>query len=174
MLGLFMRLLRAGCRLTPRACRSSALIVPAVALSVLCVAASGGGEKRMKPLTREEVAQTWVGLSEDELYLVRVDLAEDGLGSAGYVFAQEEPRLFRITSWKYVGDRVEIVLSSPLLSSPHEQSLEVPRLAGKLIGNSMALTMEGRDWSRRLNLRPEADLEQRWSRLRQAMPSPAK
>lgn len=169
MLGLLMNPLRAGWGHSLRVCRSSALIVAAMAtLSVLCVAVSGGAEKRIKPLTYEEVAQTWVGLSEDELYLVRVDLADDGLGSVGYIFAREEPQLFRIASWKYAGDRVEIALASP-----HEPPMEVPRLAGKLIGNSMVLTMEGRDWKRRLHLRPEADLEQRWTRLRQGMSSPA-
>jgi len=39
-------------------------------------------QKRIKPLSREDVAQAWIGISEDELYCLRLVLAADGTGHA--------------------------------------------------------------------------------------------
>jgi hypothetical protein len=121
-------------------------------------------DKRMRPLTHEEVAQPWIGLSEDELYVLRVDLRQDGTGVGGYVFAQEEPQLFRVVSWQYDGTRVQLV-TEPLSNS----ATAFHKVTGTLEGVAMELSLKGRGWQRKVHLRQEVDLEQRWERLRSSM-----
>jgi hypothetical protein len=126
--------------------------------------ALSSADKRIRPLSHDEVAQVWIGLSEDELYIFRLVLERDGTGTAGYVFSDEEPKLFRITSWSYDGERIEIALAAV---SP--SSADIETLSGTLVGIAMKLTMEGRGWKRRLFLRPERDLERRWEKLKGTM-----
>jgi len=120
----------------------------------------------MRVLSRQEVARVWVGLSEDELYLVRVSLEESGEGLAGYVFGDEEPRIFKIRAWTYGRKAITIPLE-PIGDSAQE----TPTLSGEVIGESMELTMKGSGWSRRVELRLEDPLEKRWSALRTGMAS---
>lgn len=126
--------------------------------------ASAVSEKRMKPLSKEEVAQVWIGLSEDELYILRLSLDESGRGEAAYVFVDQPPRLFSIQSWTYRGGHIEMVLEAA-----DDSKLEVPTLKGAVIGSSMKLTMSGQGWNRRVELRLEAALEGRWRSLKKAM-----
>ena len=101
-----------------------------------------------------------------ELYLVRVSLEESGEGLAGYVFGDEEPRIFKIRAWTYGRKAITIPLE-PIGDSAQE----TPTLSGEVIGESMELTMKGSGWSRRVELRLEDPLEKRWSALRTGMAS---
>lgn len=142
--------------------RAGITVIALVLLAQLAALPADG--KRIRPLSHDEVAQVWIGLSEDELYVFRLALERDGTGTAGYVFSDEEPELFRITSWSYEGKRIEIALA-PVSSS----STDIETLSGTLVGVAMKLTMEGRGWKRRLFLRPERDLEHRWEKLKGTM-----
>lgn len=151
----------------PRAALLSRLISALLLACPLLLLASqhaATSEKRMKPLSREEVAQVWVGLSEDELYLVRMRLDKSGVGQVSYAFAEERPRGFRVRSWTYQSNRISIPLEAAD-NSPHE----VPTLSGVVAGTSMRLSMKGTGWSRQVELRLEAPLELRWKRVKEEM-----
>jgi hypothetical protein len=120
--------------------------------------------KKMRPLTHEEVAQVWVGISEDEQYLFRLSLANDGSGTGAYIFVDESPHSFRISNWKYEPPSIRISLE-PVDHSP----LVAKVLTGTIVGVRMSLRMSGRDWSRSLAFRREEVLLSRWSRAKDAM-----
>lgn len=112
----------------------------------------------------EEVATTWVGLSADERYLVRLVLREDRTGTGGYVFLDEEPRTFAISSWSYDAGQIEIEALPPS-GAPSW----VRPMAGSVLGVTMHLKASGKDWKVEFILRREEELEQRWNLLKQQM-----
>jgi hypothetical protein len=120
-------------------------------------------EKRMRPLSREEVAQAWVGISEDESEVVRLVLASDGTGRGAYVFADNPARGFEVTSWKYDPTKKTIVASLVDLSQNNIRSLD-----GTIVGTAMELTVRGDGWKRRYSLRREYDLQPKWQKLKDA------
>lgn len=156
MLGVLMKIFGKNLR-SVFSSRLTAGLLIACSLLFLESRQAATSEKRMRPLSLEEVAQVWVGLSEDELYLLRLRLDKSGTGLAGYAFAEERPRGFRVRSWSYKGDQISI-----LLEAADRSPLEVPTLSGALVGTSMRLTMKGAGWSRQVDLRLEAPLERRW------------
>jgi len=107
-------------------------------------------QKRMRALTREEVAQTWVGISEDE-HCLRLDFAMDGTGRGASVFADSPAQSFEITSWKYDSKRMTIVATALDQSARH-----ITTLNGTVLGWVMELTMAG--------------LQGKWEKLKEAMP----
>lgn len=123
-------------------------------------------QKRMRPLTLEEVAQTWVGISEDELDCLRLVLAVDGTGRGAYVFTDSQAQRFEITSWKYDSKRMTIVATTLDHSERH-----IETLSGTVVGWAMELTMAGEGWKRKVSLRPERDLQVKWEKLKKAMPN---
>lgn len=116
-------------------------------------------EKRIRPLTRDAVAQVWAGLSEDELYLFRLDLSHDGTGLGAYVFADEPSQLFRFT-WEYDPNRISMTATAV-----GDSTSTIVKLEGTLTGMAMDLTVSGSGWRRKVSLRPARDLEQRWEKL---------
>lgn len=120
--------------------------------------------KPIRPLTVEEVAQAWVGLSAEELYLFRIELHADGTGAGGFVYAGEEPAIFRVTRWQYEKQGIDIQIS-PV----SEEALGFDSLRGEIVGRAMELTFSGKGWKRRVSLRQESLLERRWLSLKQAM-----
>ena len=120
--------------------------------------------KKVGPPTRDSVAAAWIGLSEDELYLFRVVLALEGGGSVGYVFVDEEPNVFVISSWRYDSGRIAIEVEFP----PGSESWKGP-LAGSVSARAMKLRMSGKGWSRSILLRRESELEGRWLALKSKM-----
>jgi hypothetical protein len=143
-----------------------------VAFKTLCViallasgwAAHAIATKKARMLRREEVAQIWLGISEDELYVVRLSLSQDGKGSGGYIFVDDKPFLFRIADWKYQAGKISITPESP----EHARS-GLRGFTGEISGIAMELTMSGQDWHRHLSLRRESQMEHRWNMLKEAM-----
>ena len=120
--------------------------------------------KKMPPLTHAEVSRVWVGISEDELYILRLSLAADGGGFGAYSFVDDEPHIFRISAWKYEPPAIHITIE------PADQlPLVTGQLNGKIIGIRMHLTMSGKGWSRSLTFRREDALLGRWSKIKEAM-----
>ncbi len=142
---------------------SARLLVAALCLSLIWPIGAFGW-KPVRQLTQEEVAQVWVGLTEDELDLFRLDLRRDGTGSGGVVFVSKEAIVFRISSWRYEGKRIEI-----LLATADAAKTSFAKLKGELVGTEMELTISGKGWKQRLSLRQENVLERRWLSLKQAM-----
>lgn len=140
---------------------------PTVALVLLFLSSCGpllGAEKTARPLSHEAVAQVWLGWSEDGLDLFRLDLKADATGMGGSVFGDEQPRLFRITSWKYEPERIEMT-AAPLAG----EGSDIGQLRGAFVGLEMKLTVYGRGWHHRVMLRRESDLELKWHKLKGAM-----
>jgi hypothetical protein len=119
--------------------------------------------KKVPPSTRAEVAQTWIGITEDELYLFRLELHLDGTGLGAYVYVDEEPHVFRVASWTIDQYEVAIKVSDMGWSRNH-----VGELKGKVVGYQMNLLIGGHDWHRRLWLRPERPLQLKLDQLKTA------
>ena len=82
--------------------RPRALIGTAVAGAVvLATAVFCQPSKVGRLLTRDEVATTWVGLTEDELYVVRISLRQPDGGLVGYSFLDDPPIVLKVGSWAY-------------------------------------------------------------------------
>ena len=120
--------------------------------------------KKIRTPTRDELLGTWVGLSEDERYVFRFTLTSNGEGRGAYSFLEEDPRVFRITSWAYEPPTLTII-AEPAMGT----QLTFERLRGTVIGFAMQLTMSGEGWKRSLTLRREEDLIERWSKVKEVM-----
>lgn len=140
-------------------------LIVVLLLLILCGVVLAVG-KRARPLDREAVAQVWLGWSDSAVLVYRLDLHPDGTGLGGYVFTDQPPQLFRITSWsyKYKGEHIEMT-ATPLDGGRSN----VERLYGSIRGMEMELTMSGPDWHEELVLRRERDLMPRWDQLKDAM-----
>lgn len=136
-------------------------LVLAVAITITLPA---WARKQAPPLPFEEVATTWVGLSTDEHYMVRLVLSGDGSGTGGYTFLDGEARVFRIAAWDYEGGRIEI---EPV--SPEGPPSWVGPMHGRILGTTMHLEASGDDWKIEVVLRREAEMAERWNRLKRKM-----
>lgn len=135
------------------------LIVFAVVISAVCLGFAG---KKGRLLSRSEVATVWIGISEDELYMFRIDLRTSGSGEVAYSFMDDPPRRMIVGSWGYdseVGSRISIQLR------PNASGIE--ELAGDVVGMKMELVVSQDDWKRTVFLRREQDLKPRWERLQE-------
>jgi hypothetical protein len=131
---------------------------------MVAMAQSSYARKRVKPPPFEEIAQTWLGWSTDELYLLRLVLLPNGKGVGGYTFLGEEARVFEISSWKYSAGKIEIY---PV--PPKGESSWVSPLRGSIVGLALKLSSEGKDWKLVFSLRREAEIEKGWEELRLKM-----
>jgi len=138
-----------------------------LACALLVTVSLGSEQKRIRPLSRDAVAQTWIGISEDELYLFRLVLSPDGTGRGAYVFGDDAPRSFAIASWTYDSKRV-----SMFADAGGDTERRVTRLDGTLTGVAMDLTVSGDGWSRRLRMRPERGLQDKWEKLKALQAEP--
>jgi hypothetical protein len=136
------------------------LLAALLILLVLVIPQASWARKRSKPPAREEVAQVWIGWSTDELYLLRLDLFPNGKGLGGFIFLGEEPRTFRINSWKYNEGQIEVFPGTP--EGPPSW---VGPLRGSIVGLAMRLTTAGRDWKLSFLLRREAEFEEKLRHL---------
>lgn len=145
--------------------RGSAIFVLSLALLFLASPKAIPSEKKIPPHTLRELAQTWIGISEDESCSFRLSLHEDGKGSGAYVYLDGEPHVFEIKAWNF-DLKKHIELSVP--PEPHTD-LESGRMQGTVIGFRMELTLSGKGWEERISLRPEAPLKEKWDKLVSAM-----
>ena len=117
---------------------------------------------RQRPVTKERVEKIWIGLSEDELYMVRLDLRPTGRGSCAFSFRDEEACLLRIRSWVYRNGVVQIEHDQPTCAA--ELALD-----GVIQGDILIVTMKGHRWKRTAELRREGEFVSRWERLKAVM-----
>ena len=120
--------------------------------------------KPIPPTSQEDLAQVWIGLTEDELKIFRITLDSTGGGIVGFVYLDNEPEIHEIASWTNKGQRLKLRTNPPPGSASGPLELE-----GTALGSAIELVVRTPGWKRRLSLRPEAELEQRWNRLRAAM-----
>jgi len=137
----------------------------ALLLLALFVTGQVPASKKGRPLTREEVAVVWVGISQDELYLLRIELDSNGHGMGADSFRGDEPRVFRVASWDYRPPVITIQTESV----GDEGLYALGTLRGEITGVAMNLVAAGDGWRTEYELRREAELERRWSALKTAM-----
>jgi hypothetical protein len=146
--------------------RSESLIrwTLAVALSLAILGCATATPKKGRLLTYEEVARVWIGVSEDELCLLRLSLKPDSTGLGAYSFLDKEQHVFGIPSWTYEAARLHIAVE------PTDQThWRLEPLRGSVVGDAMQLTMTGEGWNRTFTLRREEELVRRWNKLRDSM-----
>lgn len=146
--------------------RPRALIGTAVAGAVVLATAvfCQPSSKMGRLLTRDEVATTWVGLTEDELYVVRISLRQPSGGLVGYSFLDDPPIVLKVGSWAY-----DPKGSSRLTIVPAPGQTRSVELSGDVVGVQMELTISQGGWHRKVSLRQENEWRQRWRRLVDAM-----
>jgi hypothetical protein len=139
------------------------LLVVLIVISGLVASGPDSWASRRRQVTRERVEKVWLGLSEDELYMVRLDLKPAGDGTGAFSFRDEAPCLLRIVSWVY---RDGIVLID------HDKPTCAFHLAlrGEIQGDTLIVLMEGHRWKRKAELRREGEFVSRWERLKAVMP----
>lgn len=141
-------------------------VLALAALLLLALFATGQvPASKGRPLTREEVAVVWIGISQDELYLLRVELGSNGQGMGADSFRGEEPRVFRVASWDYRPPVITIQTEAV----GDEGIYELGTLRGEITGVAMRLAAAGDGWRTEYELRREAELERRWTALKTAM-----
>jgi hypothetical protein len=121
-------------------------------------------EKKVHIHTISEIAQPWIGISEDELDIVRLDLHPDGTGFGAYIFVDHAPQVFRIDAWLLKGYSITVQAKLAELEDKADGELK-----GEVVAFKMDLIMSGRGWHRRLWLRPEHSIESKLDELRKVM-----
>lgn len=122
----------------------------------------GAGKRAL--IHRSDIVGTWIGLTTDELQMVRLMLAPDGKGTLGSSFLAEEPCVVRIASWTFDKGEITLVFDDSPARCPRE-----PELHGVARGSALELILRGAGWKRMASLRKEDGLANRWQRLKAAM-----
>lgn len=143
--------------------------VPVIGLALLLILVAVTGwpalaSKRGRVLPRDQVATTWIGISLDQQYVVRLVLEEEGTGFGGYSFIDEQPRHFVISSWSYDAGEVKV---EP--EPPEGLPSWVSNMSGSVQGVTMHLSASGDDWEVHLRLRREAEVNRLWQQLKDTM-----
>jgi len=156
-----------GLSVTPVLALARRRVLALAALLLLALSATGQvpESKKGRPLTHEEVAVVWIGISQDELYLLRVELDSNGQGMGADSFRGDEPRVFRVASWEYRPPVITIQTEAV----GDEGTYELGTLRGEITGVAMHLAAAGDGWRTEYELRREAELERRWNALKTAM-----
>ena len=142
--------------------KSLGILIVVLVLVLLVFPASSMASKTARALTLEELSTTWIGISEDELSLIRLVLREDGTGHGGYIYRGHRPSTFKILSWSY-GRRFTARIE-------FDQEVEnfSEMLFGDVIGTKMELQISGNGWKRNVALRMEEPLLDDWKKLASA------
>lgn len=85
----------------PSSSQLSRMLSVAIMALMLATCIPFSASKKARHVFLEEVADVWVGLTEDELTIYRLVLDPSGTGKGGFVYGAGEPVLFEISSWKY-------------------------------------------------------------------------
>ena len=131
------------------------VVIPTVSLE--------GIDKRVR-IERADMVGTWIGLTTDELQMIRLTLGPQGDGIIGVSFMDEEPCVFRLASWTFDSGKVALELANSIGRCPRDREFH-----GVAKGNALELTVQGSGWRRGASLRREESLVDRWMRLRASM-----
>ena len=121
-------------------------------------------EKRARLLTRQELYDTWFGVTDNDLYLIRCNLSDGDKGLFAMMFLDADIKVFKIDSWAYDKGRVSINLEPKGLTV-----VGIKKVAGDIQGEMLHLLISGKDWSQLVLLRREGPLEKRANLIRDAM-----
>ena len=134
-----------------------------VLIVIVSAVAAEGFVKRVR-IQRSDMEGTWVGLTTDELQMIRLTLEPQGDGIIGFSYVDEEPCVFRVTAWTFNAGKLSLELGDSIGRCFKDREMH-----GVAKGNALEITMRGTGWSRNASLRKEEGLVERWRKLRSAM-----
>jgi hypothetical protein len=134
-----------------------------LAISILAYTGLEGSGKRVR-IESKDMVGTWIGLTTDELQMIRLVLPPDGQGVIGFSELAEAPCVFRISLWTLRNGQVDLNLGRSLGGCPQDR-----KFSGVIKGASLEITVQGDGWKRSASLRKEENLFERWKRLRVTM-----
>lgn len=143
-------LLKRSCALCPQCAFAVAII--------MVFANSAEPKKSSRLLTAEEVTTFWVGISYDETSLIRMNLRRDGTAAFARSFLDQAPERVEFGTWALEGADLS-------LAGPSGSSDPFLRVAGRLSGEQLTLTIRGKGWSQSFRMRQEEPLTSRWRRI---------
>lgn len=143
--------------LKPCARRLIALLV------VLGVASTLHALGKRVAIEREDLVGVWIGLTTDDLELVRLDLSATGDAVLGYTFMDREPCIVAVRAWTFGDGALDLVLGHAPECAGGRQ------FSGVVAGNTVSLVIRGDGWKRRAVLKRESPLVSRWDVLKAAM-----
>lgn len=133
---------------------------------IACLAFSAEAASKRMRINRDDLVGTWIGLTSDELQMVRVTLDPDGTGWIGFSFLDNAPCILRLRSWVFDKGKVALGLDKSSARCPVDREFH-----GEVSGNALLVTMRGSGWSRSASLRREEKLAERWLRIKAEMSS---
>lgn len=144
--------------------RKKCVVASLLVILVSLLPANLESSRKRVPIQRDDVVGTWVGLTTDELEMIRLTLGPRGDGKLGFSFMDEEPCVVGRISWIF--DRGKVELNLDKSSGECQRDREFRAVA---TGTILQLTIQGHGWRRRASLRKEESIVERWKSLRAAM-----
>ena len=157
-----------------------------VASALLLGAAAGLAITIAPPPPREYVCQTWVALSTEDDYSMRVTLSPDGSGAGVLLRYDKSPEPFKVTSWNYEEysltlsvhfknreidiSRMNGAFKRPVLSYISGMLPNPEPLSAKWLPGPLELSFQGGEKHFRFGAWPERDLQATVDALEKASP----
>jgi hypothetical protein len=111
------------------------------------------GDGKVNPPTVPEVADSWVGLSTDDIYYYRFDLTRTGSGRVAAVFLHDTVSVLDIDHWGLDKRSIEIEISAASRASSGIESIK-----GTVLGSRrMVVEISGKEWQKTAVLFRESD-----------------
>jgi hypothetical protein len=120
--------------------------------------------KQVRELTKEDVAGTWIGPGDGQLYYYRLQLSPDDSGILAWTYLRESVSLFRITQWKI--EHNTIYLRVVQVSGIEAQ---VKSIEAKVVSYGLELQINGQGWNEKGTLMREDDVKVRDELARKAV-----
>ena len=113
----------------------------------------------------EEIADTWIGFNEDDLYYYRLNLNTNGNGICASTFVRDPAKLYRVTEWTLDNYAIEIKLE------PVDPKAEPIWMKGETAGLHLDLMSGGKElkWKRKIKLYRESDVIKAHERVKTRM-----
>ena len=121
--------------------------------------------KRPSYPTVDNIAHTWIGFNEDDLYYYRLTLNTNGTGICANTFVNDPARLYSVTHWTLNGYNIDISLK------PIDANAEPIWMKGKTAGGRLNLEIGGKTlkWKRKLKMYIESDVHDKYEKVKARM-----
>ena len=139
----------------------------AFAISTLIgLAGAAHGQGVAPPPEVAQVADTWIGYTDNDLSLYRLTLHKDGSGTCAFVFVRNPALLYEVTEWRL--DEYDINISL----KPIDETAEPISITGETTGWLLRLKVAGEGWDRDLKMYRESDFDTILKKLKDRMQKP--
>jgi len=114
-------------------------------------------------LTESQIEGAWLGASPDEVHLYRLQLEPTGGGKFATIYSTNPPSIYQIDQWHLQQQTLSIDAHAT------NQESEPLRLQGRVVGQTILLSLRGSGWRRDVTLRPEGEFDEKLQKLKSAM-----